>query len=143
MKRIAVSLAIVAVLVATAVAAAAYIPSSTEAPYVYLTFDDGPTPGYTNEVLADLNAAGARATFFQVGEHMAGNEALMRQLVADGNQLGTHSWDHPDFGNIAGNGAAVWEEIQRPRSIQVNATGRDSGLFRYLISKPSITVIKS
>ena len=33
---------------------------------VYLTFDDGPTHGYTDEVLADLNAADAHATFFQL-----------------------------------------------------------------------------
>ena len=35
---------------------------------IYLTFDDGPTAGYTNEVLADLNAAGAHATFFEIGQ---------------------------------------------------------------------------
>jgi peptidoglycan-N-acetylglucosamine deacetylase len=97
---------------------------------VYLTFDDGPTAGYTDEVLTHLNQARAHATFFQVGEHMAGNEALMRKILADGNQIGTHSWDHPAFGNIT-NGAATWEEIQRPRASQITITGHDSRLFRY------------
>ena len=56
---------------------------------VYLTFDDGPTAGYTNEVLDDLNAAHAHATFFESGKStytpsgMVGNASLVRRLTGE------------------------------------------------------------
>jgi peptidoglycan/xylan/chitin deacetylase (PgdA/CDA1 family) len=101
---------------------------------VYLTFDDGPDGDYTRQVLADLQAEGAHATFFEVGENMAANCPLMKQLLADGNQLGTHSWDHPKFGRLdAGQTAA---EVSRARLEQIRCTGHDSLLFRYPYDQP-------
>jgi peptidoglycan-N-acetylglucosamine deacetylase len=96
---------------------------------VYLTFDDGPTPGYTNEVLADLRAAGARATFFEVGTHMEGNRSILRQQLADGDQIGTHTWDHPDLA-VLGRAQTV-VEIEKARMLQIKYTGHDSGLVRF------------
>ena len=104
-------------------------------PAVYLTFDDGPSAGYTREILADLNAAGAHATFFQVGANMAGNEALMRQMAADGNQLGTHSWSHPRFAVLSP--AQTAAQISRARALQARITGTDPRLFRYPYDEPS------
>lgn len=106
---------------------------------LYLTFDDGPTPGYTNEILAHLKAAGAHATFFQVGERMVGSEALVNQILAEGHQIGTHSWSHPYFTGLgqpartlAQFGVETQEQILRARDLQVACTGGyKSGLFRY------------
>ena len=106
---------------------------------VYLTFDDGPTPGYTDKVLAHLKAAGACATFFQVGRRMMGNQALVKQILADGHQIGTHSWSHPDFTQLGQPartldrfGAETKKQIVRARNLQAAYTeGYDSGLFRY------------
>ena len=106
---------------------------------LYLTFDDGPTPGYTNQILAHLKAAGAHATFFQVGERMVGSEALVNQILAEGHQIGTHSWSHPDFTGLgqpartlAQFGVETQEQILRARDQQVACTGGyKSGLFRY------------
>jgi peptidoglycan/xylan/chitin deacetylase (PgdA/CDA1 family) len=102
---------------------------------VYLTFDDGPDGSYTREVLADLQAEGAHATFFEVGENMAANCPLMRQLLADGNQLGTHSWDHPKFPAL--DAAQTAAEISRARLEQLSCTGHDSLLFRYPYDEPT------
>src|SRR4051812_11976189 len=61
---------------------------------VYLTFDDGPDPAVTPEVLALLREFGAHATFFVIGEKVLGHRALAERIVADGHQLGNHSFTH-------------------------------------------------
>ena len=62
---------------------------------VALTFDDGPSRGQTAAILATLERLGARATFFAEGRHVRGREALMRQILALGDEIGDHSFDHP------------------------------------------------
>lgn len=62
---------------------------------VALTFDDGPSRTQTPAILETLVAFGAHATFFEEGRHVAGREALMRQILAAGDEIGNHSFDHP------------------------------------------------
>ena len=71
---------------------AAAIPE--EAPYVALTFDDGPHPGTTDRLLDGLRERGARATFFLVGKEIAGREELVKRMAAEGHQVGNHTWSH-------------------------------------------------
>lgn len=66
----------------------------TAAPVVALTFDDGPTPEGVALVTAVLRPAAAHATFFLIGEEIAGREPLVRQLLADGHEVGNHSFSH-------------------------------------------------
>jgi peptidoglycan/xylan/chitin deacetylase (PgdA/CDA1 family) len=66
----------------------------TSAPLVALTFDDGPTARYTEEVLAILREEGVKATFFTVGEALERNPAECQKIVADGHELGNHSTSH-------------------------------------------------
>ncbi len=61
---------------------------------VALTFDDGPNPPYTDEIVDYLYAAHAPATFFVVGRAVAAHPEVVRKEVQDGNALGNHSWDH-------------------------------------------------
>jgi peptidoglycan-N-acetylglucosamine deacetylase len=63
---------------------------STQAPLVALTIDDGPDPGTTPLILAELGRQGARATFFLIAERVNGQEGLVRRLVAEGHELGNH-----------------------------------------------------
>jgi peptidoglycan/xylan/chitin deacetylase (PgdA/CDA1 family) len=62
---------------------------------VALTFDDGPSTAYTPQILAILDRLGAKATFFEEGRHVAGRETLMRRILASGDEIGNHSFDHP------------------------------------------------
>lgn len=62
---------------------------------VALTFDDGPSLSQTPPILETLVRFGARATFFEEGRHVAGREALMRQILAAGDEIGNHSYHHP------------------------------------------------
>lgn len=71
---------------------------------VALTFDDGPSSTQTPAILATLDRLHARATFFEEGDHVQGREALMRQILAAGDEIGNHSFDHPrdpGYGQLA------------------------------------------
>ncbi|TDC33242.1 polysaccharide deacetylase family protein [Micromonospora sp. 15K316] len=61
---------------------------------VALTFDDGPDPQYTPQVLNALREFGVRATFCVVGEMAESHPDLVRAIVADGHTLCNHSWNH-------------------------------------------------
>lgn len=63
---------------------------ATDAPRVALTLDDGPDAAGTPAILDTLARHGARATFFLLGERVAGQEALVRKIVAGGNEIGNH-----------------------------------------------------
>jgi len=59
-------------------------------PLVALTFDDSPHATLTPRILDVLDAHDARATFFVIGEHVAGNEEIVRRLIDEGHELGNH-----------------------------------------------------
>jgi peptidoglycan-N-acetylglucosamine deacetylase len=59
-----------------------------------LTFDDGPDPQFTPALLDALDAAGAKATFFVVGERVAGNEVLLREIESRGHEIALHGMTH-------------------------------------------------
>jgi chitin deacetylase len=61
---------------------------------VALTFDDGPTPEGTREVLNILREKNVRATFFVTGRELEGHMAEGRDIVAAGHELGNHSYSH-------------------------------------------------
>ena len=78
----------------TGVPASAPAELPEEPSYVALTFDDGPRRGTTTRLLDGLRERGANATFFLVGERLAGNEDLVLRMQAEGHQVGTHTWSH-------------------------------------------------
>ena len=61
---------------------------------VYLTFDDGPIPESTPFILDTLRQYDARATFFMVGDNVRKHPELYRMIVADGHQVGNHTYHH-------------------------------------------------
>jgi peptidoglycan/xylan/chitin deacetylase (PgdA/CDA1 family) len=63
---------------------------------LYLTFDDGPTPGVTEFALDALAAAGAKATFFCLGSKAEAHPELMARIAAEGHAIGNHSYSHPN-----------------------------------------------
>ena len=62
---------------------------------IALTFDDGPNPYYTPQVLAVLQQFGVKATFFDVGYLVADYPNIVRQEYHQGNIVANHSWSHP------------------------------------------------
>jgi peptidoglycan/xylan/chitin deacetylase (PgdA/CDA1 family) len=78
-------------------------------PVVALTFDDGPSE-YTPEFLKVLREKGVHATFFEIGQEMPGREDVMRQILAEGDEIGDHTMNHvefPDYQQIAGAAARI------------------------------------
>lgn len=61
---------------------------------VYLTFDDGPIPESTPFILQTLREFGAKATFFMVGDNVRRYPELYQQIVAEGHQVGNHTFNH-------------------------------------------------
>jgi peptidoglycan-N-acetylglucosamine deacetylase len=75
---------------------------TTDSSVVALTFDDGPDPEYTPQLLDILEKYQARATFFMVGEAAHAHPELVRRVAQAGHAIGNHSWDHPSFPLISG-----------------------------------------
>ena len=65
-------------------------------PLVALTFDDGPSD-YTGRFLDVLRAKDVPATFFEVGQEMPGREAVMRRILAEGDEIGDHTMNHVEY----------------------------------------------
>lgn len=61
---------------------------------VYLTFDDGPTPGVTEWILKTLAGYGVRATFFCLGKNVEQHPDLYRAIADAGHKVGNHSYSH-------------------------------------------------
>jgi peptidoglycan/xylan/chitin deacetylase (PgdA/CDA1 family) len=61
---------------------------------IYLTFDDGPIPGATPEVLDILRPYGARATFFMVGDNVRKHPAVFDMVMQEGHAAGNHTFHH-------------------------------------------------
>lgn len=74
----------------------------TQQPVVSLTFDDGPHPDFTPQLLEILERHQARATFFVVGEAAHRQPELLQQLALAGHVIGNHTWDHPSLPRLTG-----------------------------------------
>ena len=81
---------------------------------VALTFDDGPNPDWTPQILDVLKAQHVPATFFVVGVNGVGEPDLLRRIVDEGHEIGNHSYTHPNMAKIGP------EEIR----LELNATQR-------------------
>jgi peptidoglycan/xylan/chitin deacetylase (PgdA/CDA1 family) len=93
---------------------------------VALTFDDGPGQ-YTERFLAVLRDAGARATFFLVGNRLQYWPGLARQEAELG-AVGNHTWSHPHLTQLPR--WLAWLELARTQLAIAAATGHEPRLFR-------------
>jgi peptidoglycan/xylan/chitin deacetylase (PgdA/CDA1 family) len=97
----------------------------TRQPIAALTFDDGPNPDATPQLLETLAHHGARATFFMVGRVAERHPELVEQVAAAGHAIGNHTWDHPSL-------PLIDREAQRQQILRCrDALGRhEQRLFR-------------
>lgn len=95
---------------------------------VALTFDDGPG-AYTESLLDTLAGYRARATFFVIGRMAFGDgENTLRRMVAEGHELGNHTWAHPQLPQLSQ--TAIREELGRTQWLVKQATGVTMILMR-------------
>ena len=93
-----------------------------------LTFDDGPNPNYTPQVLATLEQYHVKATFFCVGRLVAQYPDLVKAEYADGHVIGNHSWSHPNLGLLSSNEVAT--QLRRTSDIIQQTLGVRPTFFR-------------
>lgn len=104
----------------------------TDEPVVWLTIDDGPSDD-TLEMLELLDAAGAKATFFVVGERAAARPLLVREIVSRGHEVGNHSATHPQAWFWALSPRRLRGEVGRTQAILHGITGVRPRWFRAVV----------
>jgi len=95
---------------------------------VALTFDDGPHPQGTPAVLEELARRDAHATFFLVGEQVARNPALAREIVAAGHEVAVHGYRHTLL--LRRRVGEVAADLERAVALVAEATGDSPSLYR-------------
>jgi peptidoglycan-N-acetylglucosamine deacetylase len=95
---------------------------------IALTFDDGPNPAHTPELLDVLAAQGVAATFFLVGRNALRYPELARRIVAEGHAVGSHSMSHPDPWELSA--TELWDEYRGGHQAVADTIGQDVRLFR-------------
>lgn len=95
---------------------------------VALTFDDGPHTAYTPQLLAILSKYHVHATFFVVGERAEQAPDLVREEVAEGNEVGNHTYHHVNLTKVSPEQAAT--EIKACGEVLHAILGRSPHLFR-------------
>ena len=93
-----------------------------------LTFDDGPDPIWTPQILAILAKYGIRATFFVIGDQAERYPQIVREEFAAGHLLGNHTYFHPHLNEVS-DSRLKWEINATQRLIQA-LTGHSTTLFR-------------
>jgi len=96
---------------------------------VALTFDDGPHPIFTRSILDTLDAAGARATFFVIGEKGARQADLLREVVARGHLVGVHGERHDRLLSLR-SAARVRADLARAVEFLAATTGTRPRFYR-------------
>ncbi len=97
-------------------------------PMVALTFDDGPSPEYTPEILKALRDNNARATFFVLGTLAELNPELLNQIAESGNEIGNHTYSHLDLTKLVE--PALDYQVLTTQEIVRRATGKAPVLLR-------------
>ena len=93
-----------------------------------LTFDDGPNPQYTPQVLALLDKFGAKGTFFMVGANVMQYPAIVQQATLNGNEIAAHSMTHPFPDDVSD--SALDYEITASATILREISGKPVHYFR-------------
>lgn len=102
---------------------------------IALTFDDGPNPPSTNQVLDILDIYDAKATFFVIGKNALKYPDLVKEIVARGHRVGNHSFQHNHVLTAAG---LIEREVLRTEEILTNLIGDHIKIFRspYTVAPP-------
>ena len=96
--------------------------------YIALTFDDGPHPRYTGEILNVLIEKQARATFFIVGNRAELHPTLLRRIKGANCELGNHTYNHVDLSQVSQ--SEFMSQIDKCNQAIYNATGEYPSVYR-------------
>ncbi len=95
---------------------------------IVLTFDDGPDPVWTPKILDILKQENVPAAFFVVGQNGQSNPQLIKRIVAEGHEIGNHSFTHPNLGEVPDQITDL--ELNATQRLIESLTGHSTRLFR-------------
>ncbi|RZJ54025.1 MAG: glycosyltransferase [Flavobacterium sp.] len=95
---------------------------------VILTFDDGPDPTYTPQILDILKREKVPAVFFVIGIQGQSNIPLLQRIYKEGHEIGNHTFTHPNIALVSPDRASA--EMETTRLLIEAVTGRSTVLFR-------------
>ncbi|WP_419825432.1 glycosyltransferase [Sphingomonas sp.] len=95
---------------------------------VALTFDDGPDGHWTPRILDLLKREGVPATFFVIGENAVSHPGLLNRIIAEGSEIGNHSYTHPNMALSSERGTRF--ELNATQRLIEAYTGRGTRLLR-------------
>lgn len=95
---------------------------------IALTFDDGPDPKFTPQILSILEKYHIPATFFVIGENGVANRSILQRIIAGGSEIGNHSYTHPNMADVSDTGNRL--ELNATQRLIEAYTGRSTRLFR-------------
>jgi peptidoglycan/xylan/chitin deacetylase (PgdA/CDA1 family) len=78
-----------------------YSEAHVDGPYIAMTFDDGPSAENTPRLLDILKQRNIKATFFLLGENVVQHPEIVKRILAEGHEIGNHSWDHPQLSKLS------------------------------------------
>ena len=107
---------------------ATYTQVRVDQPYIAMTFDDGPSAATTPRMLDILKQRNIKATFFLIGENAAANPDIVRRILADGHEIGNHSWTHPQLSKLSDD--RVTTEISKTQDAIKEASGFTPTILR-------------
>ena len=100
----------------------------TQEKMVAVTFDDGPSPIWTTQILDELKKADVKATFFMIGHHVKKYPDVARRVVHEGHQIGNHGYAHSVI--LYYTPPEIEEEIKYTETVIRDITGQTTTCFR-------------
>lgn len=95
---------------------------------VAITFDDGPNPVYTPQVLDIFEEVNGKATFYMIGKHMKEHPEMVKTVTANMHEIGNHTYSHPMLTELTPSDCL--HEIEHTHQIIKEMTGKNPTTFR-------------
>lgn len=102
--------------------------TAEETEKIALTFDDGPHPVYTPQILDILKENGIKATFFIIGENAEKYPEIVERIIDEGHEVGNHTYSHPHLQKIGDE--ELMKELKKTEALLKEAFGYEPALFR-------------
>ena len=97
---------------------------------MYLTFDDGPSEEYTEQILDVLKEKDVKATFFLIGEYVEKYPQVAKRIADEGHTIGIHCYRH-DYDVLYESVESYLEDFRKAYDAVLTATGVEAELFRF------------
>ena len=111
----------------------------TDKKEIAISFDDGPAENYTKQILEILKVTDVKATFFCIGNRIAGNESILKQVKEEGHVIGNHSYSHHFWFDLY-SAKKMLEDLKQMGAEMERVTGLRPKLFRppYGVTNPNL-----